>query len=76
MRTRSLTHAQQLPLDPALEEELVQKKAREIYTQSRLLSAKYASFARLMEDPVAGRCLRLCATQLLRRGNKTRGRIT
>lgn len=74
MRTRSLTHAQQLPLDPDLEEELVQQKAREIYTRSRFLSGRYASFARLMEDPVAGRCLRLCATQCLRLGSKTRSR--
>ena len=71
---RAMNHAQQLPLDPALEEELVQQKAKEIYTRSRFLSGRYASFARLMEDPIAGRCLRLCATQCLRVGSKTRGR--
>ena len=71
---RTLNHAQQLPLDPALEEELVLQKAKQIYRQSRFLSARYASFARLMEDPVAGRCLRLCATQCLRLGSKTRSR--
>jgi hypothetical protein len=71
---RTLSHAQQLPLDPDLEEELVQQKAKQIYSQSRFLSARYASFARLMEDPVAGRCLRLCATQCLRLGSKTRSR--
>lgn len=71
---RTLNHAQQLPLDPALEEELVLQKAQQIYRQPRFLSGRYASFERLMEDPVAGRCLRLCATQCLRLGKRTRSR--
>jgi hypothetical protein len=71
---RVLNHAQQLPLDPGLEEELVLSAARGLYERSRYLSSKYASFSRLMADPIAGRCLRLCATQCLRLGKKTRGR--
>lgn len=63
-----------LPVDPALHEAMVQKKARELYSRSRFLSGKYSSFARLMEDPIAGRCLRLCAARVLRLGNGTRGR--
>lgn len=64
-----------LPVDPDLLESLVQAKARELYASSRFLSARYASFARLMEDPVAGRCMRLSATHLLRLGSKkTQGR--
>ena len=71
---RMLNHAVQMPLDPALEEELILEKAKVLYQRSKLLSGKYASFNRLMADPVAGRCLRLCARQLLRSGNRTRGR--
>lgn len=70
----SIRMQKQLPLDPALEEELVLKKARELYGRSRFLSARYASFARLMEDPVAGRCMRLSARHLLRLGDRTQGR--
>lgn len=63
----------QLPLDAALQEELVLAKARELYAKSPFLSRKYSSFSKLMADPVAGRCLRLCATQLvMRRGRRTR----
>ena len=67
-------HATQLPLDPDLEEELVLAKALELYRRNRYLSGKYASFSRLMADPIAERCLRLCARQVLRLGNRTRGR--
>ena len=63
-----------LPVDPVLYEELVAKKARELYSRSRFLSGKYASFQRLMEDPIAGRCMRLCAAQVLRLGSRTQGR--
>lgn len=70
---RQVRSAVQLPLDPAMEEALVLKKARELYVSSRLLSSRYATFERAMEHPVQGKCLRLCATQLLRRGKGTRG---
>ncbi len=71
---KHVTQGQQLPLDPELEQALVLEKARVLYTRSRYLSGKYASFSRLMEDPIAERCLRLCARQLLRSGNRTQGR--
>lgn len=73
MRTTNLMQ-QQMPLDPVLEEELVLRKARELYANSRFLSGRFASFERLMADPVVGRCMRLSATHLLRRGSRTRGR--
>lgn len=62
--------ALQLPLDPELEEELLLGKARELFVRSRYLSARYASFNKLMADPVAGRCMRLSARQCLRLANK------
>lgn len=46
-----------LPLDPTLKESLVLKKARDLYRRSRFLN--YSSFSRLMDDPIAGRCMRL-----------------
>ncbi|MCX7249064.1 MAG: hypothetical protein NTX31_15570 [Burkholderiales bacterium] len=66
-----LTPAQQqiplaLPMDPTLQEELMLKKASELYRRSRLLNIRYPSFKHLMEDPIAGRCMRMSATHLLR----------
>ncbi len=55
-----------LPVDPTVQEELVLTKARELYRRSGFLNVRYNSFKRLMEDPVAGRCMRLSATHLLR----------
>lgn len=71
---KSLTSPQQqmhlaLPIDPTVQEELVLTKARELYRRSGFLSVRYTSFKRLMEDPVAGRCMRLSATHLLRLGD-------
>ncbi|MFZ4480611.1 MAG: hypothetical protein ACOYNZ_12050 [Rhodoferax sp.] len=60
-----------LPVDAALQEELMLKKARELYRRSRFLSSRYPSFKRLMDDPIAGRCMRLSATHLLRLGDRT-----
>lgn len=75
MRTLTTNRAaQQMPLDPAMEEELVLAKARQLYEHSRVLSGKYASFNRLMADPVAAQCLRLCARQVLRSASRKRGR--
>lgn len=78
MRTMNSSQQQMplaLPVDPALLEELVLAKARELYGRSRFLAGKYASFNKLMADPVAGRCMRLSATHLLRLGSKkTQGR--
>lgn len=67
--------AKQLPLDAELQEELVLAKARELYAMSAFLSSKYSSFARLMADPVAAKCMRLCAAQIvmLRGSRRTRG---
>lgn len=71
----SMRMQKQLPLDPALEEELVLKKARELFGLSLYLSGRYASFQKLMADPLVGRCMRLSATQCLRMGGKkTQGR--
>lgn len=64
----------QLALSPELEEELVLKKARELYTRSYFLSGRYASFNKLMADPLMGRCMRLAAQQCLRSASRTRGR--
>ena len=67
----SLTSSQQqipmaLPVDPKLQEELMLKKASELYRRSRLLKIRYPTFKHLMEDPIAGRCMRMSATHLLR----------
>lgn len=71
---RVFQQAIQLPLDAALQEELVLAKARDLYARSPFISRKYSSFAKAMADPVAGRCLRLCARQLVMRlGRRTRG---
>lgn len=71
---KHVTQGQQLPLDPELEQELVLEQARVLYRRSQLLSGRYATFDRLMADPIQGPCLRLCARQLLRSGNRTQGR--
>ena len=64
-----------LPVDPVLYEQLVVKKARELYRHSRCLSDRYVNFDQLMEDPVVGRCMRLSAVHLLHMGNeRTQGR--
>lgn len=63
----------QLPLIP-LDEEQVRRKARELFDSSRVLSARWASFDKVMADPLMGRCLRLSATALLRRADRARGR--
>lgn len=68
----------QMPLalpevDAAQFEALVLAKARGLFEGSRYLSARFASFERVMEQPVTGRCLRIAASALLRRGQK-RGR--
>jgi hypothetical protein len=73
MPTKQFCQPRQLPLDAAMEEELVLRQARVMFTSSKLLSGRYASFEKAMADPVQGRCLRLCATQLLRLGKRTRG---
>ncbi len=63
-----------LPVDPTLQEDLMLKKARELYRRSRFLSVRYPSFNRLMDDPIAGRCMRMSATHLLHLGDRTQGR--
>jgi hypothetical protein len=63
----------QMPLDPVMEAERVEQRARQMYERSRYLCARYASFSQLMDDPVAGRCLRLCALHSLRLGDRARG---
>lgn len=69
----------QLPLDANLEEALVLQEARVLYDASRFLSGRYASFAKLMADPLVGRCMRLSAAQRVRlkaaqAAKRTRGR--
>ena len=54
--------------DPQEAERLVQEKVRELFEHSRFLRRKYGRLESLMQDPIAQRCLRLCATQLLRLG--------
>lgn len=63
-----------LPVDAALFEVAVQEKAAELFERSRFLRRKYGQLGKLMADPVAGRCMRLSATQLLRLGGRTQGR--
>lgn len=63
----------QMPLIP-LDDELVLRKARELFDSSRLLSARWPSFDKVMADPLVGRCLRMSATALVRRGSRARGR--
>jgi hypothetical protein len=55
-----------LPVDATLQEELMLKKARELYRRSRFLNSRYPNFKHLMDDPIAGRCMRMSATHLLR----------
>lgn len=57
-----------LPVEPELYEAMVVKKARELFHRSRLLSTRYASFERVMAEPVTGRCLRMAAVALVRNG--------
>jgi len=68
-----MNQVQQLHLNPAMEEELVLQKARELWRGSKNLSARYATFEGVMADAAQGKCLRLWATALVRRGKRTRG---
>ena len=63
LATLSLHQAQQA---------LVLQEARVLYDASRFLSGRYASFAKLMADPLVGRCMRLSAAQRVRAGARTR----
>lgn len=63
----------QLPLDIPIDPELLEAKARELYERSRYLSGKYATFSKLMADPLLARCMRFTASRLLG-SKKTRGR--
>lgn len=62
----------QPPLLPELEEELVLKKAKELYERSRYLQGRYASFQRVLDDPLVGRSLLLGARQCVRQAKRTR----
>jgi hypothetical protein len=64
----------QVPLALPVDEAMVQGKALELFDRSRFLRGKYKRLEQLLADPVAGRCLRLCATQLVRLGSETQGR--
>lgn len=65
---------QQLALGLAIDPELLDAKAREIFEHSRYLSGKYASFSKLMADPLLARCMRFNANLLLQRAaERTRG---
>lgn len=63
----------QMPLIP-MDDELVLRKARELFDSSELLRRRWPSFDKAMEHPNVGRCLRMNAMALLRRGSKKRGR--
>lgn len=56
----------QLSLDPAMERDAVLTKARALYARSRFLSSRFATFERLMADPVTGRAMWIAATQCVR----------
>lgn len=68
------TSRAQLPLALPVPADAVQEKCAELFARSRFLQQKYRNLELLLADPVAGRCMRLCATQLLRPGRRTRGR--
>lgn len=68
------TNQVQIPLALPVDESMVLEKVADLFERSRFLRRKYGRLETLMADPVAGRCLRLCATQLVRSGSKTRGR--
>lgn len=75
MRTQPTHIPQQAALPLEVDEALVLAKARELFCASRFLSGRYASFERVMEQPLTARCLRISALALLRSGAKrTRGR--
>lgn len=56
---------QQLEI-PQLQEELELRAARVLYARSRFLSSRYATFDKLMAQPLVARCLRLAAKHNLR----------
>lgn len=62
----------QVPLDLPVDEAAVLAKALELFVRSPTLRRRYGCVEKALEDPVAGRCLRLSATQLLR--SRARGR--
>jgi len=72
-RTPLPTCPVQMPLIP-LDEELVLRKARELFDSSPLLCARWPSFDKALAHPTVGRCLLISARALLRPGNKKRNR--
>lgn len=56
---------QQVPLALPVDEAAVLAKALELFIRSPTLRRRYGALEKALEDPVAGRCLRLSATQLL-----------
>lgn len=59
-------HQRQVPLALPVDEAAVLAKALELFVRSPTLRRRYGQVEKALEDPVAGKCLRLSATQLLR----------
>ena len=59
-----------LPVDEAA----LLAKVEVLFLRSPTVRRKYKEVARALADPVAGRCLRLCARQLLLLGAENTGR--
>lgn len=58
----------QVPLPLPVDEVLLLAKVAELFARSPTLRRRYGQVQKALEDPVAGRCLRLSARQLLLSG--------
>jgi len=66
----------QVPLALPVDEAALLAKAEVLFVRSPTIRRRYGTAAAALADPVAGRCLRLCARQLLLAGCKNTGLVT
>jgi hypothetical protein len=60
----------QVPLALPVDEAAVLAKAEVLFLRSPTVRRNYKTVSAALADPVAGKCLRLCARQLLLRGTE------
>lgn len=60
-----MNEPKQMPLSLPVDEAALLAKAEVLFVRSPTVRRNYKTLAAALADPVAGRCLRLCARQLL-----------
>lgn len=71
-----MNQPKQMPLALPVDEAALLAKAEVLFVRSPTVRRNYKTLAQALADPVAGRCLRLCARQLLLLGAENTRRRT